>query len=266
MADLDDPNRLNHFHGAVADLGPDAVLDGCVRKASEVTGAPISIITFVMGHVQLFRTHVGLPPELDISRATSRCESFCQFVVREEAPFLVSDVPNDPRVPQSLASTYGIRSYLGVPVSCAGQVLGSLCVVDVKPRDWKEEEVKALKSLAESASARLNVLASARSSKALPEFSYETAKALVSELGTSARAVERALIEVGPMVRLAAGVGKIDGDALQRSAGALKEAIEFYGDMRRAVAELCETGDRLGLVLSALEAKQASGGAAATTR
>src|SRR5262245_14166013 len=102
MAELDDPVRLAQFRTAITQLDGDGVLEACVREAATRAEAPIALVTFVMSKVQLFRAAVGLPPELEASRATSRCDSFCQFVVKEEGPFIVSDAKNDSRVPQNM--------------------------------------------------------------------------------------------------------------------------------------------------------------------
>src|SRR6185437_12309193 len=100
MSELDDPLRLAQFRSAILRLDNDGVLDECVRAAAAEAQAPIALVTFVMSKIQLFRAAVGLPPELEASRATSRCDSFCQFVVKSEAPFTVTDAQNDERVPK----------------------------------------------------------------------------------------------------------------------------------------------------------------------
>jgi len=47
---------------------------------------------------------------------------------------------------------YGLRSYLGHPVIIDGQAIGSLCIVDVKPRKFTDTETKIIGSLAKALS------------------------------------------------------------------------------------------------------------------
>ncbi len=123
MAELDDPARLAQFKASIMHLDNDGVLEDCVPKAAAAAEAPIALVTFVMSKIQLFRAAVGLPPELAATRATSRCDSFCQFVVMTEGPFIVTNAKIDARVPQNMVETYGIAAYLGVPIHAGGQVL-----------------------------------------------------------------------------------------------------------------------------------------------
>lgn len=88
MAELDDPKRLAEFTVSILQLDADGVLEDCVKQAAARADAPLALVTFVMSKIQLFRAAVGLPPELEASRATSRCDSFCQFVVKNEGPFV----------------------------------------------------------------------------------------------------------------------------------------------------------------------------------
>src|SRR5450432_4006991 len=205
MAELDDPVRLAQFKASIMHLDGDGVLEECVQQAAAAAEAPIALVTFVMSKIQLFRAAVGLPPELAATRATSRCDSFCQFVVMTEGPFIVTNARIDQRVPQNMVETYGIAAYLGVPIHVGGQVLGSLCVADGQERHWRPELVDELTALAGRVSERLHVMASAEVA------SVEDIAApggLAAEVATLAQIVQRSLVEVGPMVRLAKGLSR----------------------------------------------------------
>ncbi len=238
MTDLDDPIRLAQFKSPLVQLDTDGVLDECVREAArDLAEAPIALVSFVMGKIQLFRAAVGLPPELEASRATNRCDSFCQFVVKTEGPFIVTDAKNDSRVPQNLVNAYGIMAYLGVPVRAGGHVLGSLCVADGKERQWPHGLVDDLLVLANRVSARLDELAVGRGDGAQTAIAPA---ALATEVASLSNVLQRSLVEVGPMVRLAKGAGDgLSPEALARGASVLTEAIDFYDDIRVTVDELC---------------------------
>jgi GAF domain-containing protein len=252
MADLDDPLRLAQFKAPIVQLGTDGILDECVREAAQRADAPIALVTFVMSKIQLFRAAVGLPPELEASRATSRCDSFCQFVVKADGPFIVTDAKNDTRVPQNLVKVYGIMAYLGVPVRVGGQVLGSLCVADGRERQWPAGLVDELAAIAARVSEHLDRLSS---QEGRPTEVMASPTSLATEVSSLSDVIQRSLVEVGPMVRLAKGASEgLTADAVARGASALTEAIAFYDDMRAAVDELCVSAARLQRALSSMNA------------
>ncbi|HKK79020.1 MAG TPA: GAF domain-containing protein, partial [Phaeodactylibacter sp.] len=99
---------------------------------------------------------------LAYARGTDRNVSFCQFVVRDGVPFEVEDAEIDPRVPKHLVKNYSIRSYLGVPIKANDTIIGSLCVIDTKPRKFSPEEKDKLDKLAKSVNKRLAILSEHR--------------------------------------------------------------------------------------------------------
>jgi GAF domain-containing protein len=248
MAELDDPKRLAQFKTPLVKMDADGVLDECVREAARIADAPIALVTFVMSKIQLFRAAVGLPPELESSRATSRCDSFCQFVVKTEGPFIVTDAKNDQRVPHGLVNVYGIMAYLGVPVRAGGQVLGSLCVADGREREWRPGLVQELEALAAKVSAQLDgLLASQKPSGG----KVKATDALAVEVRGLSEIIQRSLIEVGPLMRLARSAKDgMSPEAVARGASVLTEAVDFYDDMRAAVDELCTNATMLQQSLS----------------
>lgn len=124
-------------------------LNAIVEEAARTLSAPIALVNLVLEEIQFFKAHYGLPDDLQATRATSRDVSFCQFVVRDGKPFEVNDAENDPRIPQYLVQHYGLNAYLGVPVQVNDVIVGSLCVIDVQPREFSEEDVDTLEKLAE---------------------------------------------------------------------------------------------------------------------
>ncbi len=117
---------------SVVDTKLDVVLQKIVGEAKSMTGFPISLVSIVMHQIQYFKAHIGLPPDLAISRATDRCSSLCQFVVDKGQPLSIEDTGLHPDLPQELIQRYGIVSYFGFPVVVNGITVGSLCVIDVK--------------------------------------------------------------------------------------------------------------------------------------
>jgi GAF domain-containing protein len=156
------PERNAAFSEVLLSETHDPELDALVAKAAEALASPLALVSLVLDHVQFFKAYHGLPEELAASRGTSRSASFCQFVVRDGEPFVVTDAANDARVPQHVVDEYDIRAYLGMPLSVGDTVLGSLCVMDTKTREFSPTEHAALASLAELVRARLVELATSR--------------------------------------------------------------------------------------------------------
>ena len=140
----------------------DAELQSVVEEAARNLSTPIALVSLVLDHVQFFKAHYGLPPDLAASRGTSREVSFCQFVVRDGKAFEVSDAANDERVPQHLVKEYGVQSYLGVPIRAHGIVAGSLCVIDNKPRTFADQDRQELAKLGTRVDERLAKLTESR--------------------------------------------------------------------------------------------------------
>jgi GAF domain-containing protein len=158
MADLDDPNRLAALDHVVTARAPDSQLDALINGVAAVAGAPIALVSIVCESVQYFRAQTGLAGELATERTTAREDSFCQFVVKNEKPFIVTDAATDTRVPQALVEQYGVRSYVGVPLHYNGQLVGSVCAIDTVPRDFSELQVEAIRGLSRYISQRLEAL------------------------------------------------------------------------------------------------------------
>jgi hypothetical protein len=159
LSSLDDRARLNTFDGRLLDRTPDPELEQLVHRAAEVSGFPIALVSLVTEQIQFFRAQVGLPPDLEASRATDRCTSFCQYVVAGDEPLRIEDATREPALPTELVERYGIRAYVGFPVRVAGKTVGSFCVIDVKPRRLEPAQLEELSKLAQAASARLESLA-----------------------------------------------------------------------------------------------------------
>jgi signal transduction histidine kinase len=83
-------------------------------------------------------------------RQTPLTHSFCQYVTASGSPFIVSDSRLHPLTQDSLAITENnVIAYAGVPLTDAhGFPLGALCAVDSQPREWTDDELAILQTLA----------------------------------------------------------------------------------------------------------------------
>jgi GAF domain-containing protein len=126
---------------------PEAVYDDITRLATELCGTPISLLTFVDENRQWFKSKQGLE-----ATETPREYSFCAHaIVDPNEVFVVEDARYDERFEDNPLTTGDphVVFYAGVPVKDAeGNALGSLCVIDNRPRQLTPEKLQALKALA----------------------------------------------------------------------------------------------------------------------
>jgi PAS domain S-box-containing protein len=131
----------------ILDSEPEAIFDRLVRLASEVSGAPIALMTLVDAERQWFKASVGLPG----LRQTPRDVSFCAHAIAGDEVMEVPDVAHDPRFFDNplVVGEPGIRFYAGAPLTLPdGSRVGTLCVIDRQPRRLGAAQVVMLKSLA----------------------------------------------------------------------------------------------------------------------
>ncbi len=133
---------------AVVSTPPEMVFDRITRLASHFFHCPVALLTFVEGQRQWFKSCVGL----DFVEGP-RSESFCSWAILGDDVMVVPDAERDPRFADNplVTGPTGIRFYAGAPlISPLGYKLGTICVVDIKPRPQglAREECRALADLA----------------------------------------------------------------------------------------------------------------------
>jgi diguanylate cyclase (GGDEF)-like protein len=80
-----------------------------------------------------------------------RGDSFCRYVMAYGAPLVVPDAKLDPRFSQNpyVRADQGVRFYAGFPLQVSGgNILGTLCLVDVMPRDFGADQLEIMRDLA----------------------------------------------------------------------------------------------------------------------
>jgi diguanylate cyclase (GGDEF)-like protein len=131
---------------AVLDTQPEAPFEKIVGLVEQVMGVPICAVSLVDRHRQWFKAKRGL----DVCE-TARDISFCTHAIKAPEPLIVCDASLDPRFAQNplVIGPPFIRAYAGVPLRTQeGYNLGSLCAIDVKPRDFPATQIAILSSFA----------------------------------------------------------------------------------------------------------------------
>jgi len=151
---LSDPHRLRALEAAaLLDTPAEATFDRLTSLASRVLGVPVALVSLVTPDRQFFKSECGLPAPYSERRETPLSHSFCRYVVEDGDALVVEDAREDPRVADNLAvPDLGVIAYAGYPIRGRdGQVLGSLCAIDDRPRVWSAGDLEILAELAAAA-------------------------------------------------------------------------------------------------------------------
>ncbi|MFC4590756.1 PP2C family protein-serine/threonine phosphatase [Sphaerisporangium corydalis] len=153
-----DPARLAAVAASgLMDSAPEEVFDDLAGLAASMTGAPFAFVTVLDARSSFWKSAVGMGKPPDEKRYTPAEESPCHLIVAGDAPLIVDDAANDPRLDGLAAiGELGVRAWAGHPVhGPGGEVLGALCVADTVPRAWSAGQVRALGVLARAVSSEI---------------------------------------------------------------------------------------------------------------
>ncbi len=142
----DEQTRLEALRSVdVLDTLPDERFDRLTRMAKRMFGVPIALVSLVDENRQWFKSCIGL----DASE-TSRDISFCGHAILGDGLFIIPNALEDKRFADNplVLGDPNIRFYAGWPLTLNGHKLGTLCIIDQKPRSFEKEDVEALKDLA----------------------------------------------------------------------------------------------------------------------
>jgi two-component sensor histidine kinase len=146
--------RLNELYDSgLLDTPKESDFDNITSLASSFFGTPVSVITLIDKKRQWFKSCLGLPEEIT---ETPREISFCGHTINNPSEVLV--IP-DARLDNMFSDNPLVSGdpkvvfYAGAPlISKNGYPLGTLCIMDFKPRDLSQQDVETLKVLANQVS------------------------------------------------------------------------------------------------------------------
>ncbi|CAJ0737913.1 hypothetical protein R16034_00893 [Ralstonia edaphis] len=130
----------------ILDTADDPKFDRLTRLACHALGVPMALVSIVDDRRQWFKSRHGLD-----TRETPRKWAFCNYAILGAEPFIVEDAAADPTFADNPLVTGHpfIRFYAGAPlVDRAGYALGTLCVLDVVPRQIDAAQIAVLQDLA----------------------------------------------------------------------------------------------------------------------
>ena len=120
--------------------------DNLTSLAVQLLGVPTVAFSLVDEKKQFVKSAAGtgdlMTPGWD---SLEGC--LCPEVVKRGAEVMMSDTILPGERPEQLT----VRAYAGVPlITDSGQVLGALCALDSKPREWSEQDMRVLRLIGES--------------------------------------------------------------------------------------------------------------------
>lgn len=133
----------------VMDTAPHPSFDAVTKAAQLAFDTPIALISLVDDTRQWFKSCIGL----DVAE-TPREISFCTHAIGQMEVYVVPDATKNPLFQDNplVTGPPHIRFYAGAPlVDCEGYALGTLCVIDTKPRQFPAKDRQTLAALGQCA-------------------------------------------------------------------------------------------------------------------
>ena len=144
---INEASRLKALRSLnILDTLPEERFDRITRMSRRLFDVPIALVSLVDENRQWFKSCMGLD-----ATETPRDISFCGHAILGGDVFVIPDAARDSRFADNPLVVDGpeIRFYAGCPLkSINGSNLGTLCIIDQKPREFSPEDIDALKDLA----------------------------------------------------------------------------------------------------------------------
>ncbi len=155
--------RLAALHKTgLLETGPEDRFDALARLTAQIVGVPTVLVSLVDATRQYFKSvasaNGSIAPGWHPLEAT-----YCQDVIGTGTSIVCADGWNEPALANRGTPA---RAYLGMPlVTCDGHILGTLCAVDERPRDWSSHDVQVLSALATAVMSEIQRLIAERAAR-----------------------------------------------------------------------------------------------------
>ena len=130
----------------ILDSPPDGAFDRICALAARIFDVPIATVTIVDEDRIWFKACAGL----DVVQIP-RVPGLCASAIMQDDTYVISDALTDPRVASNelVHGEIGVRFYAAAPITTSdGHRLGTVNVIDSKPRVVTEAEMQTLRDLA----------------------------------------------------------------------------------------------------------------------
>ncbi len=142
----------------------EAEFDAVTAELARIFEVPGVSLAFIDRDTQHYKSAVGLPPPFAETRTEPRELSVCSHVVGNNDMLVVEDLQADERFRDNpVVVETGVRFYAGTPLRAdSGRAVGSLCIVDTRPRSITQREAQLLRMLATGVMAQVKLKSASR--------------------------------------------------------------------------------------------------------
>lgn len=199
---------------------PEPAYDDIVKVAAAVCGTPMALVTLIDRDRQWFKARTGLD-----GIQTERNVAVCDHAIRQPTQLMeVGDLTQDARFADNpVLKDLGARFYAGMPlVTESGAAVGSVCVVDLNPRQLNPTQREALQALA-----RLTMtLMESRSREREQQVAAIIDQAVASDASTAAKGAGAYTVVILELQDLSALAQRLGERGLERQLQQLDQILE----------------------------------------
>jgi adenylate cyclase len=141
----------------ILDTAPEIAYDEIIELAAQICGCPIGYLSFIDDNRRWLKAKYGLPPRMI---ETPRAAAVCATTICGTDVLTVHDTTQDARFRQSPMAMGDppCRFYCGMPlITDEGYALGTLCVMDFKPRQLTFDQIESLRQLSRAVLTQLEL-------------------------------------------------------------------------------------------------------------
>ncbi len=131
----------------ILDTPPEGAFNRIASLAVKMFNTPIALVSLVDKEQVFFKANVGMPGIQYVERGVS----LCSLAVLNNEPTVFSNASNEPCLVANplVAGSFGLKFYAGAPIiTHDGYNIGTVCIVDKKPREFTENDKAMLQDLA----------------------------------------------------------------------------------------------------------------------
>lgn len=203
-------NRLAALYRySILDTAPEARFEEIAQIASVSCDVPIVLISFVDRDRQWFKSKIGL-----LEQQSSRLHSFCHYAIEAGQTLIVPDTFEDSRFTHHplVSGSRPIRFYAGALLTTSdGFHLGTLCLMDYRPRQLLNSQKRLLEHLAHSIMLELEL-----------EFSQKQMAGIAHEINNPLAVIHARMEHLKRLVNQ----GKATSEILIQNAGKVERIVD----------------------------------------
>ena len=134
----------------ISDTPSEDSFDGIAKLAAQIFNVPVSLLSLVDKYDVFFKANFGMGS----AKKAKRGISLCSLAILDEKVTVFEDALKEACLSSNpnVTGDFGLRFYAGAPlITHDGFLIGTLCIIDSKPRNFGEKDRSILEGLAKVA-------------------------------------------------------------------------------------------------------------------